>query len=389
MRKNPTMHIYKKGDGYQGSIIVDKKRKFFSGKTKKEVQDKLDEYDQRSRNHTLILDNTRFSVALEAYLKSRPEKIKATTYDRYESTFEHHIKNSKLGRLQVGTIEPDDINELLIEKCNDGLGISSVKKIKSLINLFFEYYTSRNHLLYNPALYAELPSANSFQRQPKEVESFTAEEVLKIISVAEAPSTFGPYYRYGEVIVLMLLTGIRASEARALNIHDFSNDLTRMTVRRTRAYIKKRENGVAVGGIENVMNTPKTKKSGREIELVPRATLAVQRMIERTYNPDTGDLVCSVNGSIIDHKGLQGCFDSILKKADLPHKGLHITRHTFATLSLESEAEIKDISNTLGHSTVSTTYDLYVANSRKRKRQAMNKFNEGLFGSTTNQSSTE
>lgn len=51
--------------------------------------------------------------------------------------------------------------------------------------------------------------------------------------------------------------------------------------------------------------------------------------------------------------------------------GLHSTRHTFATIILkdaEDRGQIKEVSELLGHSQVSTTYEYYIKPSDSDKR---------------------
>lgn len=52
--------------------------------------------------------------------------------------------------------------------------------------------------------------------------------------------------------------------------------------------------------------------------------------------------------------------------------GLHSTRHTFATIMLkdaEDKGQIKEVSELLGHSQVSTTYEYYIKASDEDKRK--------------------
>ena len=51
--------------------------------------------------------------------------------------------------------------------------------------------------------------------------------------------------------------------------------------------------------------------------------------------------------------------------------GLHSTRHTFATIVLkeaEEKGQIKEVSELLGHSQVSTTYEYYIKADYNDKR---------------------
>ena len=49
----------------------------------------------------------------------------------------------------------------------------------------------------------------------------------------------------------------------------------------------------------------------------------------------------------------------LLKDADIPHLKLHGARHSFATLLLQQDVDIKVVSHYLGHTDISTTQNIY------------------------------
>jgi hypothetical protein len=52
-------------------------------------------------------------------------------------------------------------------------------------------------------------------------------------------------------------------------------------------------------------------------------------------------------------------FAKLIRHAKLPHVRFHDLRHTFASTSLQAGVDLKTISASLGHSTISVTADLY------------------------------
>ena len=68
-------------------------------------------------------------------------------------------------------------------------------------------------------------------------------------------------------------------------------------------------------------------------------------------------------------------FWKILHDAKLPHVRLHNLRHSFASMALEAGVDLKTVSTALGHSTISTTADLYahvtVRFSRMRRTESI------------------
>lgn len=59
--------------------------------------------------------------------------------------------------------------------------------------------------------------------------------------------------------------------------------------------------------------------------------------------------------------------------AGLSRRGIHCTRHTFATRWIELGVDIKTLSEILGHASINITLDRYVHISEKVKRDNINK----------------
>jgi hypothetical protein len=72
----------------------------------------------------------------------------------------------------------------------------------------------------------------------------------------------------------------------------------------------------------------------------------------------------------------------------VPERRLHDTRHTNATLSLESGESVKEVSERLGHANIGITLDPYVHPGETTKRESANRFDaflkEGRMGPATN-----
>ena len=371
---NQQLNIRLRDDGrYEARVTVAGKRYSRYGQSEAEVKRKIKQLQNEYEKEGVIAENIRLNVAMESYLEDIKRcKVKSTTYDRVESTFKYHIKDEFLGRMQVGTITAQDIQKLLLEKCEQGKSASSIKKIYNLLGEFFRYATATKVIGSNPMILVEMPHESLIQHQEKEMEVLTADEVKRIIAVAEQVDENGkPIYKYGEAVVLLLLTGMRAGELRGLNIADVDWDNQTLYVKNNATYSKDRKNG----GITHTVGTVKTKKSNRSIPLNDRAVLAIHRILKTICNHDTGYLICTDTGKIVTHSNLQRCYSLILKKAGVEHMGLHSTRHTFATVVLkdaEEKGQIKEVSELLGHSKVSTTYQYYIKTSDVEKRKLIN-----------------
>lgn len=369
MKKGISIRERKDGK-YEARTTIAGQRYSRYGATKNEALRKMKELLSEYRRGEMIVRTAKLSDAMQVYLEDvKRSRVKATTFDRAESTFRNHIKTSMIGGMQIGTISVLDIQKLLTTKCEEGLGVSSVKKIYILLGEFFRYASATGIITLNPMKLVQMPHPSNFQVEEKEIETLSVDDMKKIIAVAESKDDDGtPLYRYGEAIIFLLLTGLRAGELRALKLSDFDLEKKVVYVHNNETYSKDRVNG----GIKRNVGSVKTKKSKRHVPLNERAVLCVQRMKKTTYNPKTGYLICTSAGEIVTHSNLQRCYNVILKNAKLEHKGLHSTRHTFATVVLkdaEEKGQIKEVSELLGHSRVSTTYQYYIKTSVEDKKK--------------------
>lgn len=368
---------HRKDGRYEARIVVNGKRKSVYGRSVSEVRKSIKQLQQEINKGNIIAKNIRLGVAMESYLVNIKKcKVKATTYDRVESTFKYHIQNEPLGRMQIGAITAQDIQKLLSDQCEKGLSASSIKKIYNLLGEFFRYATAIREIGWNPMPLVEMPHASKIQYESKEMEVLNAEEMKQVVSVAEQVNEDGqPFYRYGEAVVLLFHTGLRSGEIRGIHIKDIDFQQRVLHVHTNVVYAKDRENG----GIQYIIGDVKTKKSIREIPLNDRAILAIQRLLNTTYNSETGFLLCTSNGKIVTHSHLQRCYSAILKRAGIQHMGMHSTRHSFATAVLkdaEDKGQIKEVSELLGHSDVSVTYEHYIKTSNEDKRNLVNQLNK-------------
>ena len=69
--------------------------------------------------------------------------------------------------------------------------------------------------------------------------------------------------------------------------------------------------------------------------------------------------IVSDKGNPVSTRSYQRSFELLLKNAGVEHKGFHALRHTFATLLLKKDIDLKAISNALGHSKSIISVDVY------------------------------
>lgn len=80
-----------------------------------------------------------------------------------------------------------------------------------------------------------------------------------------------------------------------------------------------------------------------------------------------------INGSRpMEPRTYQNKFQRYLQDAGISRKNFHILRHTFATNCINNGADVKSLSEILGHSDVKITLNRYVHPTIETKRRHMN-----------------
>ena len=378
--KYNTCKVWKRENGpYEGRITINGKQISKYGHTEKEVRNKLKQLELDYFQNKSMETKVRLEDAIDRYLtKVKKGRVKASTYDRVVCILDNQIRGTSIGRKWLSKVTTDDIQNTLYFYTKT-LSKSSVKKIYDLYGEFFKYMVATRQISYNPMSMVRMPHSSSFKYSSKPMQIIEAGDFQRFMRCAAEKKENGePRFRYGELIILMLLTGLRSGEARAIKLENVDFEQKILFV--TEGISKHRTDEIVEEGkhhIEYSVGTLKTEKSKRDIPLCERALASIRHLAETTYNPESGYLITTNTGALLSHTYLQVTFDDILKSAGLAHKGIHALRHTFATYILKDAADkgrIKEVSEMLGHSEVSTTYEYYIKTSNRDKRNLVNNF---------------
>lgn len=166
-----------------------------------------------------------------------------------------------------------------------------------------------------------------------------------------------PNDRWRSVYHIMLSTGMRPGEMRALRWEDISFDRATVTVRRTVA---------KVAGAAVVRESTKSGRS-RVVPLTLPCLAALQAWQEASPSP----WVASVKDDPLHDVTWREWHKRMCRRVGVPVIGLHAMRHTAATLLLERGVHPKVIAEMLGHSSISVTLDIYAHANVDMQRAAM------------------
>ena len=160
-------------------------------------------------------------------------------------------------------------------------------------------------------------------------------------------------------ILLCLYTGLRVGELCGLQWKDIDFRRGCLTVCKTVQRISL-GNGKTVISID----TPKTDSSVRVVYI----PLFIIEMLKKfRQKPDI--FVLSNRIKPTEPRTLQHKFKRILNNCKIGDISFHALRHTYATMCVEKQFDIKTLSELLGHSDVKITLNTYVHSSEKLKRK--------------------
>jgi integrase len=180
---------------------------------------------------------------------------------------------------------------------------------------------------------------------------WTATQTARFLASCREHRLYAAYH-------LIALRGLRRGEAIGLRWCDLDLDRGIGYICRQRVRLR-----------EQVLETaPKTETSIRLLTL-DRTTVTVLRQhrarqlafCAATKSEPSGYVFTDLRGQPLHPEYLYYAFKKLTKQADLPPIRLHDLRHTAASLALEAGADLKVVSDQLGHSSIVLTADTYIS----------------------------
>jgi integrase len=116
---------------------------------------------------------------------------------------------------------------------------------------------------------------------------------------------------------------------------------------------------------------PKTKKSRRTI-LLPKFLCQILKRLKRDSKSDY--CISMKSGKAVEPRMMQVIYTKLLKTAEIAYVNFHTLRHTFATRAIELCADVKTLSEVLGHANTMITVNRYAHSLTEQKHKMMNGF---------------
>jgi integrase len=262
----------------------------------------------------------------------RGQSVKLSTAEKVAQFFETDIKTL-----------------FTVQKGNGRLAPKTIKHYLSFVSDVLDYAFRFGMIQENPCRRVTVPTAAKAER-----DCYSLEEAQRFLESLEgAPSKYRAFF------VLAIYGGLRRGELLGLEWQDVDYENHVISIRRTSQYLKGR--GVYT-------DETKTAKSRRTLKL-PVSVFEVlrQHQIEQIQDRlklgdrwhDTGRLFTMWDGRAMHPNSCYHWLSTFCEKTGQRFLGVHAFRHLNASLLINSGADVKTVSASLGHSNTTTTLDIY------------------------------
>ena len=299
-----------------------------------------------------------FSALAEQWLASVSHGVKESTLAHYDYTLQRYLL-PVFGAWKVHGLDEQRLEQGMLEVISPKsgnhkpLGASSARECLSILRRICKY-AAHLRLMRPVEILVKLPQFERVQTKPLSVQ----EQACLRDFVLEHPTT-----RKAGLLLQMQL-GLRIGEVCGLQWGDFDLSAGVLTIRRTVSRIYCRD-----GHTKVLIQTPKTRSSGREIP-IPQELFTLLQRLHGGASEETWFLSGNAEKPV-EPRCYRKSMQLYLRQAAVRKVHPHTLRHTFATTCLQAGCDIKTLSELLGHADPNITLRRYVHSNMNRKRREL------------------
>lgn len=285
------------------------------------------------------------------WLESHKDEVRPNTYSSYATAINNHIvPYFKEHPVAVQDVRPRHMNGYFEAK-RKTLSACTLRKHRSYMTAMFRYARLNELLTHDPMENVVNPPKKKYK---SDVYKDDATDQLLALAKEQGEPIFPAIY-------LAAKLGLRRSEVAGARWHNV--DWNAKTLRISTTVVYYDGIPVEVGETKNDSSYRKIPLTSKVIAFLKEIQAEQERnrlVLGPAYKNEHNDCICTwADGSPISPNTMSSRFEAFLKRNGLPKIRFHDLRHSAATALLKSGADVKAVSKFLGHSQVSTTYDIY------------------------------
>ncbi|MBO5875232.1 MAG: tyrosine-type recombinase/integrase [Alistipes sp.] len=242
---------------------------------------------------------------------------------------------------EIQYTKSDDIREWILYRTNaDKISPASMNRELSTLRSFFKYLRQTGAV--KSDIFSRIGSLKSAKRLPSIVPESRIPQMLDATAEGSSANDF-EQVRDALMVLMFYKCGIRLAELIGINTEDLSADLGQLKVR----------------------------GKGDKERIVP-LTDSVRTVLRNYFDAIKGQKICNsqekalfltIEGKRVSRTRVYRTIRSALAEIGMQgKKSPHVLRHTFATQLLNAGADMRDIQELMGHSSLSST-QVYTHNS--------------------------
>ncbi len=295
-----------------------------------------------------------FSDVYIEFLELGSDQFQENSMNQTKSKYNKYLKNS------IGNILISKFDYPMLQKFFNSLssnGIATNRIIKVTINRILNYALKVGYITYNPI---SLVTVKGIDTSRKEDKIISYDDIYTIIDDLKASGSFR-YKAYAIAIEIGCYTGLRISEAFALEKNDIDFDNNLINVNKKLVY-----NALP----KNELYTTHQMKSAKSEAVIPLADPLKKSLIEWFKINPYQEIVCDEENYYI-HPTI---FTQYVKRVAAGY-GInfyfHKLRHTFATILVTNDVDLKTAQELMRHSNINTTMSIYTHINDGHKKQVI------------------
>lgn len=365
MKKRKYAELYTlRSDGrYQGYYRdQDGKRHTVCDRDPEELHRKLQEKEADAKQPKPEIS---FRAVAESWEEQHREEIEARTWKNYKPHYDALL--DEYGVLPFSQVEAADVAADLARAKARGLSASVVNARRSIWRMIFDHAVVQGVAKYNPVSSVKLPKGLHRGKRSAPTE----DQMQTILASVDAP--------FGLFAFLLLCTGLRKSEALALNWSDVDLQSDVIHVTKSLDY---------TNGSKPTYKTPKTAAGTRDVPIIGilhDALLTARSTTKSTLLfPAPASNRGGQGGGLMSDRAYDGAWKrycvaaGLLDAAGKPELTAHQLRHGTATLFFELGVDELTAQRILGHSRVEITREIYTDLRQQQQSKSVARFDRGM-----------
>lgn len=320
-----------------------------------------------------LTDKMTFEELCNDYMKVKSIDLKKNTIRKTEQAIRLFLIPF-FGKMKVEKVSIKHINEWKLSISNKGYKVQYLNSIlaclKKILNYGVATYNFNYQIIKNLTRFKD---ANNLEDIEEEIKYWTYDEFLLFYKAIEQDlnnaDSFQSKLKYSNYLTfytILYFTGVRKGEAYCLTWNKIVNNQFKIN-----QSMNQKANPFEI-------TSPKNKSSIRKIPIcnfLKKRLEDHKKLYENVYLFSDDWYICGGIDPIKDTT-VDNYKNQYAKKVNNPYIKIHEFRHSFASLLINSDINIKTISKLMGHASVDQTWNTYGHLYPEKENDAIEKINE-------------